>query len=299
MKVYWLKENTVLPPDVYGGSLVIGNLDGVHKGHLLLINRAKELARENRIPFNILTFYPHPYLLFYPEKKSFALTPLRSKLRIFKDLGVDNVFLCKFTPRIAALSPQDYVDLFFRNIVRPTYIVVGDDHSFGKNRRGNAAFLRSVGYRVEVIERDLRYSSSYIRELVEDGEMRTAYMCMGRYYEIEDFVHHGEGIAAKLGFPTANLNIRNYVKPRFGVYASRTLINEQWKNGICYYGRRPTLINSEPVLENHIFDVDCDLYGKRIRMIFVDYIRNEIRFNSAEEIKRQLKKDVIDAKGLL
>ena len=299
MKVFWLKENTELPSAVFGGALVVGNLDGVHKGHLLLINKAKELSETYRIPFNILTFYPHPNLLFYPERKSFAITPLRSKLRIFKELAVDNVFLCKFTSRIAALTPHDYVELFFRRIIRPAYIVVGNDHSFGKNRGGNAAFLRNAGYRVEVIERDLRYSSSYIRELIEDGEMRMAYTCMGRYYEIEDFVHRGEGIARNLGFPTANLNIGSYVKPRFGVYASRTLLNDKWKNGICYYGKRPTLIDSEPILENHIFNVDCDLYGKRIRVIFVDYIRNEIRFNNADEIKRQLKKDIIDAKGLL
>lgn len=299
MRVFWLKMNTILPSETFGGALVIGNLDGIHKGHLLLIEKARDFSIKNRVPFNILTFYPHPSLLFYPEQSSFAITPLRSKLRIFKELGVDNVFLCKFNPRVASLSAEKYVDTFFKKMIKPSLIVVGDDHSFGKNRVGDITFLRNSGFNVAVINRDLRYSSSYIRELIAMGDMRGVYEVMSRYYEIEDFVHHGEKMATKLGFPTANLYIRNYIKPRFGVYASKTFINNEWKNSICYYGNRPTLSNAEPILENHIIDGDFDLYNKRIRVIFVDYIRNQVKFDSVKAIVEQLNKDITRAKNIL
>lgn len=320
MKVYWITPSTRLPAGTQGGILLMGNFDGFHKGHKLLIDKAEALSKsagitgkENtseqtnafacsggrlsdgqKLPVGILTFYPHPEILFSPQKTCFFITSLRAKLRLAATLPVDCVYLCKFTPELAKMSPKKFIDTFLTHMIEPRHIVIGEDFTFGKNKKGTPETLRGSGFNVDVIKRDVQYSSSRARAFIEAGDIIGVTHILGRPYEIEGYVKKGYGQARTLGYPTANIPIDRFIRPALGVYATQTFLNGVWQDSLSYIGRRE--FENEPILETHIFNYKGNLYHRRLRVRFIDFIRKPLKFKNAQDIKRRLTADVATAK---
>lgn len=310
MKVYWITPLKNLPADAQGGILLMGNFDGFHKGHQLLIERAQSLSTsylvgkkgdikgiQSPLPINLLTFYPHPEVLFSPKKLCFFITSLRAKLRLAASLHIDHVYLCKFTRELANKSPKEFIDIFLTRMIKPHHIVVGEDFTFGKNKKGTPKTLQRAEFNVDAVKRDVRYSSSRARAFIESGDVIGAAHILGRPYEIEGYVNNGHKQARTLGYPTANISIDRFIRPAMGVYATQTYLNGRWHNSLSYFGRRK--LEKEPILETHIFDFQGDLYHKRLRIRFIDYIRKPQKFKNAWDVKQQLTTDALKAKRKL
>lgn len=294
MKVYWITSQTILPASAKGGVLLMGNFDGFHKGHQLLINAANNLRTKNNEKISLLTFYPHPAVLFLPQKTCFFINSLRTKLRLAQLLNIDRVYLCKFTPGLANLTAKKFTELFLSNMLAPDFIVVGSDFNFGKNKLGNVKTLQKSGFNVVCVNRAAPYSSSRARAFIEAGDMIGAISILGRPYEIEGYVKKGCQEARTLGFPTVNIPINNFIRPALGVYATQTFLNGGWHDSLSYFGRRK--LDNEPVLETHIFNFTGDLYHQRLRVRFIDFIRKPQKFKYVPDIKHQLAQDAIAAK---
>lgn len=323
MKVYWITSLTQLPAEAKGGILLMGNFDGFHKGHRLLIDKAEALSKmfrpsnierahpqENalstpkgqtppaaKLPVGIMTFYPHPEVLFSPQKTCFFLTSLRAKLRLAAALYIDRVYLCKFTPELAKMSSKKFIDIFLTQMIEPNHIVVGEDFKFGKNKKGTPATLRRAGFNVDTVKRDVRYSSSRARAFIEAGDIIGATHILGRPYEIEGYVKKGHEEARTLGYPTVNIPIDRFIRPALGVYATQTYMNGIWHDSLSYFGRRK--FEKEPILETHIFGYTGNLYHKRLRVRFIDFIRKPQKFKNALDVKHQLAADGAVAKSKL
>lgn len=305
MKVYWISPQSILPAAARGGVLMMGNFDGFHKGHMLLVSKAKDLcsqidaclSNQKKVPINLLTFYPHPEVLFSPHKSCFFITSLRAKLRLAAELKIENVYLCKFTPDLARMSAKQFIDIFLSNMIAPLSIVVGEDFRFGKNKKGTPKTLQRRGFDLNIIPRNIQYSSSRARAFIEAGDMIGATNILGRPYEIEGYVKKGYKEARKLGYPTINIAIDHFIRPALGVYATQVFLDGRWHNSLSYFGRRKVV--KEPILETHIFDCNKDLYHKRLRVRFIDFIRKPKKFNNAFDLKHQLITDTVLAKNKL
>jgi riboflavin kinase/FMN adenylyltransferase len=293
----------------------MGNFDGLHRGHSLLIGRVRELAREHHRPIAVLTFEPHPRSVFSPTTEPFRLTPFRVKERELARLGVDLLFVQHFDLGFAAKSAEDFLSETIVDAIGASHIVVGWDCTFGKSRRGTPDFLRAAGpergFAVTVIE-PIRgadqtvYSSTHIRELLKAGKPREAAALLGRFWEIDGRVAQGDQRGRTIGFPTANLGLGEYLRPAFGVYAVRVTgdgpddpLSGETIDGVANIGLRPTVGSLVPRLEAHLFDIDRDLYGRHLRVALVDFIRPERKFSSFDELKTQIAADADRARAIL
>lgn len=298
-----------------GAVLTMGNFDGLHRGHALLIARALELAQAHQRPVGVLTFEPHPRSVFVPTSGPYRLTPFRVKERELARLGVELLFVQHFDLGFAAKTAEDFLAEIVVSAIGASHVVVGWDCTFGKGRRGTTETLRAAGardgYGVTVIEpirgaNEVVYSSTQIRELLREGKPREAAMLLGRCWEIDGRVAIGDRRGRTIGFPTVNLRLDEYLRPAFGVYAVRVSgdgaddpFAGRTIDGVANIGLRPTVGTPEPRLEAHLFDVDADLYGRHLRVALVDFIRPEQRFSGLDELKAQIAKDARRAKELL
>ncbi|MGH7045395.1 MAG: bifunctional riboflavin kinase/FAD synthetase [Stellaceae bacterium] len=298
-----------------GAVLAMGNFDGLHRGHALLIGRVCELARANRRPTAVLTFEPHPRSVFVPDAEPFRLTPFRVKERELARLNVDLLFVQHFDLGFAAKSAEDFLAEIIVAAIGASHVVVGWDCTFGKSRRGTPDFLRAAGpangFAVTVIEpvRDARetvYSSTQIRTLLREGRPRDAAALLGRFWEIDGRVASGDRRGRTIGFPTANLALDDYLRPAFGVYAVRVSgdgpddpLRGQTIDGVANLGLRPTVGGLEPRLEAHLFGTDADLYGRHLRVALVDFIRPEQKFAGLDALKAQIAADAARARAIL
>jgi len=293
----------------------MGNFDGLHRGHALLIGRVRELARASGRPVAVLTFEPHPRSVFVPAAEPFRLTRLRVKERELAGLGVDLLFVQHFDLGFAAKSAEDFLAEIIVEAIGASHVVVGWDCTFGKNRRGTPDFLRAAGpqagFAVTVIE-PLRgadqtiYSATHIRELLKAGKPRAAAALLGRFWEIDGRVAAGDRRGRTIGFPTANLGLEDYLRPAFGVYAVRVSgdgpddpLAGQTIDGVANLGLRPTVGGLEPRLEAHLFDIDRDLYHRHLRVALIDFIRPEQKFAGLDALKVQIAKDAARAREIL
>jgi riboflavin kinase/FMN adenylyltransferase len=293
----------------------MGNFDGLHRGHALLIGRARDLARAQGRPTGVLTFEPHPRGVFVPAAEPFRLTPFRVKERELARLGVDLLFVQHFDAAFAAKSAEDFLSEVILGAIGASHVVVGWDCTFGKGRRGSPELLRAIGrergFGVTVIEPirgadDLVYSSTLIRELLKAGKPREAAALLGRYWEIDGRVAVGDRRGRTIGFPTANLGLGDYLRPAFGVYAVRVSgdgpddpFAGHTVEGVANLGLRPTVGTPEPRLEAHLFDVDLDLYGRHLRVALVDFIRPEQKFSGLDALRAQIAADARRARAIL
>jgi riboflavin kinase / FMN adenylyltransferase len=298
-----------------GAVLAVGNFDGLHRGHALLIERVKDLARAAGRPVGVLTFEPHPRNVFVPSAEPFRLTPFRVKERELARLGVDLLFVQHFDLAFAAKSAEEFLSDIIVDAIGASHVVVGWDCTFGKGRRGTPEMLRaagqSLGFGVTVLEpirgaNEVIYSSTQIRELLKTGKPREAAALLGRFWEIDGRVMIGDRRGRTIGFPTVNLGLDDYIQPAFGVYAVRVSgdgaddpFAGHTIDGVANIGLRPTVGTPEPRLEAHLFDIDADLYGRHLRVALIDFIRPEIKFAGLDALKAQIAKDARRARELL
>ena len=286
--------------ELTGTILTLGNFDGIHLGHQAILNDIRTIAKNYNTKSALLTFEPHPIKIIKPEKaQDIRLQSLEGKLRFLKKNNlVDAVFLVGFNRRLADLKAEYFVKNLLVDKLNIKHLAIGYDFAFGKNREGNIELLeklsKNYGFGITKIEakNDLSnqiYSSSKVRELIKSGQIKLANSMLGRPYEISGIVVAGQKIARNLGFPTANLIPKaNLIKPKYGVY--KAFVNNQYK-AIVNFGVKPTFENNKPLFEAHIFEFNQDIYGKKINVELLDFIREEKKFSSIEELRNQIKID--------
>lgn len=285
--------------------IAIGNFDGFHKGHRAVVERAVEIAHRESRPVILMTFEPHPSGFFRPGGRTFRITPIRSKVRAICRLPIDAFCVFHFNKSFADMSPDDFVKNVLIEGLHAAHIVVGEDYGFGKNRRGDVSYMRKNCPDLPVTAvKKLRdrngeiISSSRIRSFLRDGEVEKASGLMEHPFEIEGYVVHGAQLGRTLGFPTINIDPADSILPKNGVYAACVEIDDTEYGAVANIGHRPTVNGQNVLLEAHILDFDGDLYGRRLRVRLLTFIRPEVHFNSVEDLRRQIAADSEFAKRI-
>lgn len=290
-----------------GGVFAIGNFDGVHRGHRAVIDTAVRRAATLQAPAAALTFEPHPRAFFRPNEPLFRLTDERNKLRLFAATALDGAVVLTFNAKLASLSAQAFVDDVLIGRLGTVGVVVGSDFHFGKNRQGSPEFLLAQGaahgFAVDIVppfeHRGMRVSSGPIREALAAGDIALANDLLGYAWFVTATVLHGDKRGRALGFPTANLRLDPAYRLRHGIYAVRASFGGTHHDGVASFGRRPTFDDGAPLLEVFLFDFDGDFYGAEIDVAFVGWIREEMRFSSADDLVRRMQDDAARAKIML
>ena len=291
---------------VHGCCVTIGNFDGVHKGHQTLISHALDFARKVGMPCVVVTFWPHPRLVL--GKEHVPLMTRAARLEALQALQPDYVWEIPFNRLVAALSPEEFVKQYLVPLSMRR-LVVGHDFSLGKGRTGQPCVLQGLGraysYTMEqlapVMEGGSVVSSSRIRHFVEQGGMDLAARMLGHFHFCDGEVIRGEGRGAGLGFPTANLALPETLLPPTGVYASRLVADGRTYPAVTNIGSNPTFDGRQIGVESFVLDAprDMNLYGRRVRVCFVEQLRRERRFSGPEELTAQIARDVEQARGIL
>lgn len=310
MRLY--RHTTDLPAEVRGAVVALGNFDGVHRGHQTVIGKAQEIAGSLDVPSAVLTFEPHPRSVFRPDDPPFRLSPFRVKARHIEALGVDALFVSHFDEGFLHKSAEAFIDQVLVAGLGVRHVVCGYDFLFGHRRGGTPALLAEVGARIgfgvtevgPVVDPDGGiYSSTRVREALVAGRPREAAQLLGCPWEIEGRVQHGDKRGRTIGFPTANLELDEYLRPAFGVYAVRAGVDHGsttvWHRGVANLGARPTVGGTVERLEVHLFDFAEDLYGRHLRVQLVDFLRPERKFASFDELKDQIARDAAAARDSL
>ena len=287
---------------VSGTVLAIGNFDGVHLGHRALLERLTAKARELGLPAAVMSFEPHPRELFAPDQAPARLTALREKISLLEGHGVDHAYILHFTRQLAQLTAQEFIDDGLIRGLDVRHLVIGDDFRFGKGRVGNFAMLQAAGqahgFGVEAmhtIEVDgERVSSSAVREALAGGDLEHAARLLGRPYCISGRVIHGNKVGRKIGFPTANIQLKRRRAPLSGVFAVTVSgVDKRHLPGAASLGVRPTLgAGLRPVLEVHLLDFDQQIYGSHVTVHFLHKLRDEAKYASFDELTAQIARDV-------
>lgn len=301
-----------VPVEGHGAVAALGNFDGVHLGHQAVIREAAEVAHAHKAPLAVLTFEPHPRSFFRPQDPPFRLTPFRIKTRHLQALGVNFLFELAFDAEMAARSAETFVTEILVGGFHVAHVVVGYDFCFGKGRAGNAALLTEFGGRhgfgvtsVAAAKEGAgpAYSSTLARERLMAGDPKSAAATLGRPWEIEGRVEHGDARGRHLGFPTANIALGEFMEPKLGVYAVMAADDSdevpRWIGGVANLGSRPTVGGTRVQLEVHLFDFAGDLYGKHLRVALMDFIRPEMKFNGLDALKTQIAVDSLAARRML
>ncbi|MBX3572499.1 MAG: bifunctional riboflavin kinase/FAD synthetase [Mesorhizobium sp.] len=298
------------PERLQGGVVAIGNFDGVHRGHQVVLSRALDEARAIGAPALALTFEPHPRQFFRPDAPLFRLTPADLKARLIEALGFDAVVELPFTAGFAAQSAEEFVDRILIEGLGIRHVVTGFDFHFGKDRKGGPAFLmeagRAKGFQVSLLDafRDEGaevISSSRIRELLCKGDVAQSAGLLGYRYTVEGVVSRGKQLGRTLGYPTANKALADDNGLRHGIYAVRLRdASGTLHDGVASFGRRPTVDDAgAPLLETFVFDFSGDLYGQTCTVSFFGFLRGEEKFASLDDLVVQMKRDEEEARTLL
>jgi riboflavin kinase/FMN adenylyltransferase len=296
-------------PETLRGSIVaLGNFDGFHLGHQAVVGRALARGFHERRPVIVATFDPHPVRLFKPDVPPFRLTNLDQRERLFAHAGADAMLVFEFDAVLAGMDAEAFVADVLARRIGAAGVVTGDDFSFGKGRSGDVALLKSVGEAnciaaetvAQVLVDGVRVSSGRVREALVAGDIASATHMMTRPYAIEGTVQHGDRRGRELGYPTANLQLGDYQRPRFGIYAVRVTLDDGSEHpGVASLGIRPTFEPPQELLEAHIFDFDADLYSRRIEVALHAFLRDERKFDSVDALVAQMGEDEAAARRLL
>jgi riboflavin kinase/FMN adenylyltransferase len=296
-------------PETLGGSIVaLGNFDGFHLGHQAVVSRAVARAFHERRPVIVATFDPHPVKFFRPEVPPFRLTSLDQRERLFAHAGADAMLVFEFGAELASMDAEEFIAEVLAARIGAAGVVTGDDFSFGKGRSGDAALLARLGpehgIAAEAVPQVLlegeRISSGRIREALVDGDIGIATRMLSRDYAIEGVVERGDSRGRELGYPTANLDLGDYQRPKYGIYAVRvTLEDGSEYPGVASLGVRPTFDPPQERLEAHLFEFDRDLYGHCIEVALHAYIRDEKKFASVDALVAEMRNDEAEARQLL
>jgi len=287
--------------------LTIGVFDGVHAGHRYLLETLQQRAAEKNLLSGVVTFSPHPQSVLHPPNQLPSLSTLKDRVRAFQELGIKIIAVLTFTPRVARLSAREFISLIKKQL-RMRGIMVGPDFTLGRGGEGNIDLLRALGremkFSVEVIppytiDGEV-VSSTLIRQALVQGDMRKVERLMGHYFHLRSKVITSDKRGRVLGFPTANLDIRpQQALPGNGIYATIAQVDGKKFPSATNIGIRPTFGEGEKTVETHLLNYKDDLYGKDIRVEFVQKLRDEQRFPSSEELKVQIEKDVREVEAIL
>ena len=306
------EDYTELPEKFRNSSIAIGNFDGMHRGHCEVIKRAGIFAHERGVPWGVLTFEPHPREIFNKEKPLFRLTPIEIKARQINTMGVDFLVIIQFNNQFAQVSADDFVYQILVQGFEASYVVSGFNFAFGHKRAGDTNFLsikgRQFGFGTTGIKQVLDeegqiISSTRIRQFLSDGDTRAAAKLLGRNFEIEGKISRGEKRGSKIGFPTANIKLNDGIRIAIGVYAIKAGIDYGsdivWLDGIANLGYRPTFNGEECILEVHLFDFNKNIYGAKLRVAMIEFIRPERKFDGIESLTAQIRRDISQTKTIL
>lgn len=286
--------------------LTLGVFDGLHLGHQLIMRTVAERAHALGAVPTVITFDPHPRAVLHPESAPPLLQTLDQKVEGFGVLGIEQTIVVHFDREFSQIRAEDFLHSVVKERLHAKEVYLGRGFAFGHDREGNIELLRRVSEELaffadevpEVRFRNQRVSSSRIRELLKDGKVNLARRLLGRPYGVEGLVERGAERGHRLGFPTANLHPKNRVIPRNGVYVTGALIEGQWRRSVTNVGVRPTFEStSEPSVETFVMDWAGDLYGDVIRVRFLHRLRDERKFDSIEDLKTQIEKDVNRARS--
>jgi riboflavin kinase/FMN adenylyltransferase len=286
--------------------VALGNFDGLHRGHQQLIDGVRRHARERAGTSVAMVFDPHPPRVLRPDKAPPLLMTLDQKLDAFERAGLDGVAIVRFTPELSRWEPELFVETVIIDWLRAAEVWVGANFLFGRDRSGTFTLLRAIGedrgFRVEKID-PVRYkefvvSSTRIRHLVAEGRVDEAGALLGHHYFIDGEVVRGDGRGRTLGFPTANLRTANELVPANGIYATMVALGETWHRAVTSVGVRPTIGDGQFTIETYLLDGTYDLYGQRLRVAFVQYLRPEAQFDGLDALKAQIARDCADAMRL-
>jgi riboflavin kinase/FMN adenylyltransferase len=288
--------------------LALGNFDGLHRGHLKIVERVGRRAAERGGVAVVLTFDPHPTRVVRPDKAPKLLMTKGQKLEALGQAGMDGVAVVRFTHEMSLWAPEEFVQRVLVDWLRVAEVWVGANFLFGHDRAGNFSLLRLLGarhgFRAEKIDpvryKDFVVSSTRIRRLIAEGRVDEAAALLGRQYSIDGTVVPGDGRGHDLGFPTANLDTPNEMLPPNGVYATLFLLDGVIHPAITNVGVRPTFGAGSPgvVVETHVFDFDRDLYGRHVRLAFVERMRDERTFDGPAALREQIETDCRHARAL-
>lgn len=290
--------------DINSSIVTIGNFDGIHSGHLSIVNKAVHLANEKNIESVVITFDPHPKTILFTSKlpENYQISTIEKKISIFEKVGIDILLIIPFDLELSHIDAEDFLKTFIINKFNPVDIIVGYDHHFGHNRKGDYKLLvkNSIkfGYSAHQIDgvelEGYIISSTQIRKYISEGNIRKANEMLGWDYEITGHVVKGDGNGNRLGFPTANIipNAESQIIPKQGVYKVNVKIENIKYSGMCNIGMRPTFNGNDVKIEVNIFtDKYLKLYGKELTIEFIEFLREEIHFTSIELLISQLEKD--------
>lgn len=293
-----------VPANTRGAVVALGNFDGVHRGHQAVIHTAGHLARDAGAPLAVLTFEPHPRGVFHPETPPFRLTPFRIKARQLEVLGVDVLFMLHFDAALRQKNAEDFVRHILVQDLHLRHAVAGHDFRFGHRRSGDMRYLAEQGARLGFGVSEVGpvhdpeggiFSSTRIRDALRNRLPREAAHVLGHPWEIEGRIETGEQRGRTIGFPTANIELGEYLRPAFGVYAVRAGLDAgaatHWYEGVANLGQRPTVHGTVERLEVHLFDFSGNIYGRHMRVQLWDFLRPEQHFSSFAALAQQIKVD--------
>lgn len=305
----WLDHRETLPDALRGAIIALGNFDGFHKGHQAVAGEAISWAHAEGRPSIIATFDPHPVRFFKSDVPPFRLTTLEQRQELYLAAGAAAMLVFHFDSELAGTSAEDFITEILIDRFGAHGVVTGGDFTFGQGAKGNVELLLSFGGAnglqsrvVDVVEDDSEtVSSSRIREALRDGDPQLAAKLLTRPFAIRGIVEHGDKRGRELGYPTANLVIDNYLRPKYGIYAvtGRILSTGEMLEGAASVGIRPQFEPPKELLEPYFFDFSGDLYGQEIEVAFHHFLRGEAKFDSLDELTAQMEKDCAEAKRLL
>ena len=285
--------------------LTIGNFDGVHLGHREIFRRVVDKARELKGTAVVVTFEPHPLQMLAPEKAPLRLNTAEEKVRLVAASCIDLLVVLNFDRQLAEMSAEAFVRDLLVDKLGVKHLIVGYDYAFGRNRQGNAAFLeeksRQYGFTLEVLDpvrvEQQVHSSTAIREILKDGRVADAVQVLGRNYTLDGVVVHGDGRGRKLGFPTANLSTEKELLPCDGVYAVKVKWRDHYYDGVINIGHRPTFSGGKKLLKSISSIFRLTFMRERLRIYFVDRLRDEEKFASVDALQAAVLKDIEWARG--
>jgi len=308
-----LDHREPIPDALRGAIMALGNFDGFHQGHQAVVGEAVRWAREEGRPAIVATFDPHPVRHFFPDTPPFRLTTLDQREELFGAAGADAMLVFHFDESIAGMMAERWVEEMIHGHIAAAGVVTGEDFTFGKGRSGNSESLRELGEKYDIMTRFVPavhdsegpISSSRIRDALKEGDCATARHLLTRPFAIRGMVQHGDKLGRTIGFPTANLDMGTYLRPRFGIYAvtgqilSGPLADGRVLAGAANLGIRPTFDPPKELLEPYFFDFDEDLYGQEIEVALHHFLRPEAKFESLDALKAQMQRDCDNARKLL
>lgn len=300
MKLYRDLENFNTTADTV---ITIGNFDGVHIGHQKIIGKVVELSKKYNFEPVLFTFNNHPMSHFGADIE--LIMPESKKIQLIFEKGIKHLISIDFTDEFASMPAELFVREILVKKLKARYIVVGYDYRFGKKRQGDFNLLHMLsakyGYsaiKIDKVEIDnITVSSTNIRKLIKEGNIELANKMLGREFDMEGVVTDGDNLGKLIGYPTANINHNNYIIPKYGVYITKTYIGEQEYPSLTNVGIRPTIVDKNELrIETYILNFDKDIYGKNVKISFLKYLREEMKFDSFNQLKMKIDEDVKIAK---